>query len=140
MTALLEFSSGVFGSYDASWSLPGYPTEGTQIMIEGDDGTMEITDDWLRTHHLTGSGEAPKGWSESHRAEFDHAKFTLSPDYGGEGYFNQVEDFARAIREKSAARYDWQNGLAIQQIIDGIYRSTESGQIEQIANSGKGSA
>ena len=43
LTALFEFRSGVFGCYDTSWSVPGYQTEGTTVLVEGDEGTMEIT-------------------------------------------------------------------------------------------------
>ena len=102
LTAILEFQSGVFGSYDTSWSVPGYQTEGSTVLIEADVGVMEITDDWLRIYHLTGKGEAPKGWSRAHRSEFDHADFNLSPDYGGEGYYNQIVDFANSIRKSAA--------------------------------------
>ena len=174
LAALIEYRSGVFGSYDASWSVPGYQTEGTTLLVEGDEGTLEITDDWLRTHHLTGGGGgdggrgagggggsgsgggrgasggggsgsggghgaggggpgAPKGWSKTHRSELDHAAFTLSPDYGGEGYYNQIEDFARAIREKGKARYDWQEGLRVQEVIDALYRSADTRQTVEIA-------
>jgi predicted dehydrogenase/nucleoside-diphosphate-sugar epimerase len=139
LAALIEYRSGVFGSYDTSWSVPGYQTEGTTVLVEGDEGTMEITDDWLRTHHLTGKGGggtngggAPKGWSKTHRSELDRAAFTLSPDYGGEGYYNQIEDFARAIREKGKARYDWQEGLRVQEVIDALYRSAETRQTIEI--------
>ena len=123
LTALIEFESGVFGNYDTSWSVPGYQTEGTNVLIEGDGGVMEINDDWLRIYHLSGSGPAPKGWTQHHRSEFDQADFSLSPDYGGEGYYNQIADFAAAIREKRPARYDWQTGLEIQKIISEIYAS-----------------
>jgi predicted dehydrogenase/nucleoside-diphosphate-sugar epimerase len=145
LAALIEYRGDVFGSYDASWSVPGYQTEGTTVLVEGDEGTLEITDDWLRTHHLTGAGGggggggggrgsgAPKGWSKTHRGELDRAAFTLSPDYGGEGYYNQIEDFARAIREKGKARYDWQEGLRVQEVIDALYRSAETRQTVEIA-------
>ncbi|MBN1866519.1 NAD-dependent epimerase/dehydratase family protein [Candidatus Sumerlaeota bacterium] len=128
LAALVEFRSGVFGSYDTSWSVAGYETEGTTVLVEGDEGTLEIADDWLRTYHLTGAGGAPKGWSRTHRAELDHAAFTMSPDYGGEGYYNQIEDFARAIREGGRARYDWTEGLRVQEVVDALYRSCESGK------------
>ena len=168
LAALIEYRSGVFGSYDASWSVPGYQTEGTTVLVEGDEGTLEITDDYLRTHHLTGGGGgggtggggrgagggsgsgsgagggdgrwsggggsgAPKGWSKTHRGELDRAAFTLSPDYGGEGYYNQIEDFARAIREKGKARYDWQEGLRVQEVVDALYRSADTRQTVEIA-------
>jgi len=134
LAALIEFRSGVFGSLDMSWSVPGYQTEGTTVLVEGDAGTMEIGDDLLRTWHLTGKGEAPRGWSTTHRAELDRARFNLSPDYGGEGYYNQIEDFARAIREGGRARYDWAEGLRVQRLVDALYRSAESKQPAVLEN------
>ena len=134
LAALIEYPSGLFGSYDASWSLPGHQTESTCVLIEGSEGIMEITDDWLRVYHINGKEGVPKGWTKTHRGEFDHAKFNLSPDYGGEGYYNQLEDFAQAIQGKRPARYDWQTGLAIQQLTDAIYRSAESKQAVSVEN------
>lgn len=129
LAALASFTSGVFGSIDMSWSVPGYPTEGTTVLVEGDEGTLEITDDWLRTHHLTGAeGGAPKGWSTNHRSEFDKALVNVSPDYGGEGFYDEMADFAGAIREGRPALYDWAEGARVQDIVDALYRSSESRQ------------
>lgn len=133
LAALLEYPSGLFGSYDASWSLPGHQTEASCVLVEGSEGVMEITDDWLRVYRLSPGADAPKGWSKTHRGELDHAKFNLSPDYGGEGYYNQLEDFAEAIRDKRPARHDWQNGLQIQQLTDAIYRSAAERQPVNVA-------
>jgi predicted dehydrogenase len=127
LAAIVEYRSGVFGSVDMSWSVPGYPTEGTTVAIEGDDGVLEITDNWLRTYHLKGGRGAPRGWSANHRSEFDRAGFNLSPDYGGEGFYNEMDDFARAIREGRGALYDWQEGLRVQRVVDALYRSAERG-------------
>ncbi len=127
LCALLQYQTGVFGSYDASWSVPGYPTEGTTVLVEGDEGTLEITDDVLRTHHLTGNGDAPKGWSQEHRAAFDSAAFTASPDYGGEGWYNQALDFARAVRGDKKPRVSWREGLEASAVVDAIYRSAADG-------------
>jgi predicted dehydrogenase/nucleoside-diphosphate-sugar epimerase len=127
LCALLTYRSGLFGSLDMSWSVQGYPTEGTTIFVEGDRGTMEIDDDWVRTYHLTGDGDAPRGWSETHRSELDRAAFNFSPDYGGEGYYNQIADFVSAIRNGHGPRYDWQEGLRVQEIVDAIYRSSDTG-------------
>ncbi|MFW6287011.1 MAG: NAD-dependent epimerase/dehydratase family protein [Candidatus Sumerlaeota bacterium] len=123
LCALLRYKSGVFGSYDASWSVPGYPTEGTSVLVEGDEGTLEITDEYLRTHHLTGEGDAPKGWSQEHRSAFETAAFTASPDYGGEGWYNQIVDFAVAIRTGKQPRVGWREGLEAQAVVEAIYAS-----------------
>lgn len=134
LTALVEYENGVFGSVDMSWSVPGYSTEGTTVFIEGDEGTFEITDHFLRTWRLSAKGDAPKGWSQNHRSEFDKAAFNASPDYGGEGFFNEMLDFAQAIREGRPARIDWQEGLRVQEVVDAIYRSAESRQPVEVSH------
>ena len=131
LAALIEFKSGVFGSLDMSWSVPGYPTEGTTVFVESDEGTLEITDDFLRTHHLkesVGDGGAPKGWTVNHRSEFDKAAINVSPDYGGEGFYDEMADFTQAIQEGRPALYDWAEGLRTQETVDALYRSAESRQ------------
>jgi predicted dehydrogenase len=107
--------------------VPGYQTEGSTVLVECDEGTLEITDDWLRTYHISGGGEAPKGWSKTHRGDLGNAAFNLSPDYGGEGYHKQIADFADAIRQKRPARFDWREGLRIQGVVSALYESVETG-------------
>ncbi|MBN1515331.1 Gfo/Idh/MocA family oxidoreductase [Candidatus Sumerlaeota bacterium] len=117
ITAIMQFpNGGPHGTYSANWSVEGFPTEATRVDIEGDAGRMSITDDWLR--HSDGTA--------LHRSEFDRAAFNASPDYGGEGWYNQLEDFAQAIiQDGRTARYDWQYGLAVQRIVDAMYRKLE---------------
>lgn len=133
LCALLEYETDLFGSFDISWSLPGYATEGTIVLIEGEQGVMEITDNAIRVFHLTGKGEAAKGWSVTHRHEIPGAPFNLSPDYFGDGYYFQVEDFVRAARQGGQALYDWNAGLDAQKTVDALYRSMESREREQVA-------
>lgn len=136
IAALLEFENGVFGSYNATWSVPGHSTESTTILIEAEQGILEITDDALRFHHFKGSDNLAQGWTQRHRAEFEKAAFNLSPDYGGEGYYNQTADFARAIAENKKPLYDWTEGLRVQEIIDALYRSAEARQPVPIQKNG----
>ncbi|MFP4379939.1 MAG: NAD-dependent epimerase/dehydratase family protein [Candidatus Sumerlaeia bacterium] len=127
LAALVEFESGVFGNVDMSWSVPGYQTEDSRIFIEADEGCLEISDDAIRVYRLSKTEKTPKGWSTLHREDFENAAFNLSPDYGGEGYYRQLGDFAHAIRNGGRPRYDWQEGLRIQKAIAAFYESMESG-------------
>ena len=120
LCALMQFKSGIFGSYDTSWSVPGFQTEGTFVLVEGDDGVMEITDDWLRTYHLTGKSEKMQAGTpalqEPARAtsaeglvlnapeRIRQSRVQSKPDYGGEGYYNEIADFAGARFARSERR------------------------------------
>lgn len=108
----LEFA-GVTGRVHTSWSRPGYEVETSTMRIEGTAGTLDVMDTGLR---LNGSGWQP-------RSGFERAAFNLSPNYGGEGYYCEDEDFIQACRERRPARVGWRGGLAVQRVIDAIYRS-----------------
>lgn len=131
LAAILELESGAFGSVDISWSVPGYETEATRIVAEGANGVMELDDLRRRLHLLAPWQDLPKGLSVAHTSQFDKALFSLTPDYCGEGYFNETADFAEAVRQNRPPRYTFEDGYQIQRIIDALYRSAEgAGRIE----------
>jgi predicted dehydrogenase len=78
--------------------------------------------------------------SQNHRSEFDRAAFNASPDYGGEGFYNEMADFARAARERRPALYDWEEGLRVQEVVDALYRSAEAREpveVRQVSGAAK---
>ena len=128
-TALLEFGNGVAGTLDTSWSTPGYPVEQTEIFLQGSGGILEINDTRLRLNLNEASGEYAKGWTTWHRAEMDTAGFDLSPQYGGEGYYNEDLDFIKACQQKTTPRVSWSDGLKVQEMMDALYRSPSEGRV-----------
>jgi predicted dehydrogenase/nucleoside-diphosphate-sugar epimerase len=128
-TALLEFGNGVAGTLDTSWSTPGYPVEQTEIFLQGSGGILEINDTRLRLNLNEGTGEYEKGWTTWHRAEMDRADFDLSPQYGGEGYYNEDLDFITACQRKETPRVSWFDGLRVQEMMDALYRSSAEGRV-----------
>ena len=90
---------------------------------------MDINDTQLRLYLNEGNGEYAKGWTTLHRAELDVANFDLSPQYGGEGYYNEDWDFMQACREKRAPRVSWFDGLKVQEMMDALYRSATEGRV-----------
>jgi predicted dehydrogenase len=129
-TALLEFGNGVAGTLDTSWSTPGYPVEQTEISLQGSGGILEINDTRLRLNLNEGTGEYGKGWTTWHRAEMDVAEFDLSPQYGGEGYYNEDLDFIKACQQKGTPRVSWFDGLKVQEMMDALYRSASEGRVK----------
>jgi predicted dehydrogenase len=117
----LEFG-GLTGGIHTSWSQPGYEVETSTIQIEGGAGTLDVDDTGLRLQLGAERGaQSPERFQP--RAQFDQAAFNLSPGYGGEGYYREDEDFVRACLERRPAKVGWQEGLAVQRVIDAIYRS-----------------
>jgi predicted dehydrogenase len=110
----LEFG-GLNGRIHTSWSQTGYEVESSTIRLEGSSGTLHVDDTGLRLESSTACFEP--------RAQFERAAFNLSPGYGGEGYYREDEDFVHACLERRPARIGWEEGLAVQRVIDAIYRS-----------------
>ncbi|PYU66183.1 MAG: hypothetical protein DMG49_22700, partial [Acidobacteria bacterium] len=129
-TALLEFDNDVAGTLDTSWSTPGYPVEQTEIFLHGSGGILEINDTRLRLYLNENNGGYGKGWMTWHRAEMDMADFDLSPQYGGEGYYNEDLDFIKACQQKKTPRVSWFDGLKVQEMMDALYRSATEGHVK----------
>ena len=128
--ALLEFGNGVAGTLDTSWSTPGYPVEQTEILLQGSSGILEVNDTRLRLNLNEGTSEYSKGWTTWHRAEMDTSQFDLSPQYGGEGYYNEDLDFIKACQQKQTPRVSWFDGAKVQEMMDALYRSASQGHIK----------
>jgi len=128
-TIVLEFTSGVVASIDTSWAVPGYSVEHTQMLIIGETGSLEVTDDKARLHLSRAGREYPQGWTAFHRADFDKAPVDLSAEYGGEGYCNEDLEFLQCCATGGTPLVSWQEGLRVQQIIAAIYESAENGYV-----------
>jgi len=118
----LEFAN-LSGRVATSWSEPGYNVETSTVRIDGSTGTLEVNDRALRLELQQPAAGYEAGVHVLPRAAFDRAAFNLSPGYGGEGYYREDEDFVSACRERRPSRVDWDEGLAVQRLIDAIYRS-----------------
>ncbi len=127
--ALLEFGNGVAGTLDTSWSTPGYPVEQTEIFLQGSSGVLEMSDTRLHLYLNQSTGEYEKGWTTWHRASTDKAAFDLSPQYGGEGYYNEDVHFIEACLCKQSPRVSWIDGLRVQEMMDALYRSASEGRV-----------
>ncbi len=130
-TAEIEYAD-VTGRVQSSWSVPGYDVETSSIRIEGEAGTLAIENDRVLRLELNRSmAGLEKGTHSWPRIEFERTRFSLSPAYGGEGYYREDADFVQACAECRPAQVGWDEGLAVQKVIDAIYRS--QGQRIEIA-------
>lgn len=127
--AILEFDKGVAGTLDTSWSTPGYPVEQTEIALQGSAGILEVNDSRLRLYLNAKNGEYEKGWTTWHRAELDRAAFDLSPQYGGEAYYNEDLNFIQACQQKISPIISCFDALKVQEMMDALYRSSTEGRV-----------
>jgi predicted dehydrogenase len=114
----LEFA-GVTGRLHTSWSQPGYDVETSTIRIQGTAGTLDVDDAGLRLE----SRHSGHGCEVQPRSGLERSAFNLSPSYGGEGYYCEDEDFVQACLQRRPAEVGWHEGLAVQRVIDAVYRS-----------------
>ena len=68
-SALVDFESGVWGSIDVTWSVPGYEFQTQDLLIEGTNGPIEVGNEVMRVWLVAGRDGLEKGWTESRRSE-----------------------------------------------------------------------
>lgn len=118
----LEFA-GVAGRLHTSWSEPGYDVETSTVRIRGEAGKLEVNDSELRLELREPRAGYEAGAYAWPRVAFDRSAFNLSPAYGGEGYYREDADFVAACGERRPATVGWDEGLAVQRVVDAVYRS-----------------
>ena len=122
-SALLEFDGGLQGILDVSWSVPGYRLPHTEIVVEGDNGTMELTNDYLKLYLYKAHKNYPKEWTTIHKIDLpSSSRFEI----GAEGLYEEDQDFIRAAVERGRPAVTWADGFEVQRMVEAIYRSASA--------------
>jgi predicted dehydrogenase len=143
---LLEFQNGATGSLHVS-SLayePGTFAQRHEMDLHGSAGTLHVTNDWVRVQRLDGSQE---GEPETHRLPIPDRLFgTARRDTVHNTYKdvfreqdNMTRGFVSAVARHEKASPDFNDGLAVQRVIDAAGRSAREGRrvrIEEIVSEG----
>jgi predicted dehydrogenase len=119
----------VCGSVHVSWSTAGCDTEATSLVVQGTNGTLWVEDDLIRVYLVEAQGGLPRGWTviERRALESPGSTFNLSPEYAGEAYFREMQNFARtALGDVRGFGYDADFALSMQAELDAWYRSAQS--------------
>lgn len=79
----LTFESGLVGSFDVSWSAIGYRLPEIGIRVAGKNGTLHVTDDYLRFELFSGASGMKEGKYHFQKPQFDSAVDFLigDPEY-----------------------------------------------------------
>ncbi len=119
-SALLEFDGGLQGTMDVSWSVPGYRLPHTEITIEGDNGTMELTNDYLKLYLYKAHKGTPKEWTTIHKIDLPSAsRFEI----GAEGLYEEDQEFIRRALDRGRPSVTWADAFEVQRMVEAIYRS-----------------
>lgn len=120
----LRFTGGVEGTVETSWSVQGYPLSRTSIRVEGTNGHLHVDNERIVVNLRDGRAGFGPGATRIHAAELpQRASFSL----GGDGYFAEDRDFARALRGGPEVRTSIGRALHVQVLLDAAYRSAERG-------------
>lgn len=121
-----EFKDGVQAIMDASWSTPGYRLQEINIIIEGRNGKMEVTNDMIKIFLHKSSAEFKGGWTTLHKIDLgDGAEFFL----GSEEFNIEDRHFVDCCLEGKQPLVSGKDGFEVQRIIEGIYLSAESNKV-----------
>jgi predicted dehydrogenase len=131
--AMIDFPAGLFGTLEVTWSVPGHETQTHDVEVIGTGGVVQVGNEWLRLWLRHAAGDHPAGWSQWARHEVaPRAAFSLSPDYCGDEFFLEDQDFIDAVHQKRAPKVDIARAWRIQQWLEMLYRAAESGKYTEM--------
>jgi predicted dehydrogenase len=123
--AYLEFSSGLSGYMDCSWSVRHHRTVDLTISVHGENGTLSITDDQVELFLEAPAGSFAGGWTILRKPDLFQG---VTLDVGGPEYTRQDEEFLEAVRRSGRVECDVQSALKVQHVVEAIYESSRVGR------------
>jgi predicted dehydrogenase len=115
-----QFSSGLRGFLDASWSAHHYRMPTMAIHVQGECGTLDVNDDRAALFLTTETHGMAAGWHEWRKPDLYRG---VPFDIGGTQYTLQAVQFLDAIRGNGAVESDVHSALEVQRVISAAYAS-----------------
>lgn len=113
----LRFVRGCTAEVRLAWDAESYPTYALSVHAVGDSGQIVATNRELR---VTTQVDATERGLGLHAAELPNR----APFYfGGDGYADEDLEFIECVAAARKPTVTWQDGYAVQQVIDAIYHS-----------------
>lgn len=121
-TILMDYDNGLSGFFDANWSLPNFRQTTYEVILEGENGFMEISNDYIKMNLHKACSGFQQGWTYYHKSDIGSASRF---DLGSEGFCDEDLHFLKCSRDRKLPRAHWEKGLLVQKIIEAAYRSAE---------------
>lgn len=125
--ATWRFANGAEVSFESSWSVAGYPMSETVLELEGDNGTLRVTNESVELDLR----EARAGWSAG-RTHVAHPELPQPSrfDFNGEAYTLEDAAFAAWVAGGEPPPGSTELGLDVQRMMAALYGSCEKNGAE----------
>jgi predicted dehydrogenase len=112
------------GYLDTSWSARHHRMVDISIDVQGENGTLTVTDDVVKLYLDDKRGAYAAGWTELRKPELFQP---VEIDVGGPQYTRQDALFLQAVRDRGFVDFDAFSAYRVQQAVDAIYQSSDAG-------------
>ncbi len=118
-----EFSSGLTGWMDSSWSIRHHRLMQVNIELHTENGNLFVSDDYVKLFLDQGAGGYEAGWTNLYNPDLFKG---VEMDVGGPHFSRQGISFIDAIKNGTKLESDLRNAYEVQKIVDSVYRSAEN--------------
>ncbi|MDZ7291271.1 MAG: Gfo/Idh/MocA family oxidoreductase [candidate division KSB1 bacterium] len=115
-----EFTSGLSGWLDSSWSVRHHRLLEMTINVHAENGNLLVTDDFVKLYLEKRTDGYAAGWTNFYKPDLFEG---VAIDVGGPQYTRQDVSFIEAVRNRTKVQSDIANAYAVQKIVDAIYLS-----------------
>ena len=123
--AIVEFESGVAGNLDVSWSIRNYRLPEIFIEVQGTDGSLTVTDDYVKVQ----ADKPVKGVIEAGRHTVQKPAFNTGVDFLLADPEFAIEDkhFLKAVEDHVQVQPDFHTAAKVNLFIDLIHQRAAHG-------------
>jgi predicted dehydrogenase len=120
------FKSGLVGSFTISWSIEGYRLPEIGIEVNGSNGRLKVTDDYLEIEVSSDKSGTKAGRYYSQKPEFNTSVDFLigDPEYAFEDKY-----FVNCVSKGKSPIPDFRSGLIVNEVIDRVRSSAKIGGV-----------
>jgi predicted dehydrogenase len=130
VVAAMEFANGALGTLEATTSVyPGFPR---RLEISGSEGTIILENDRIISTKL----RAAEAEEVVEQPALEDVRSVSPVIADTRGHRTVIEDFLRAITEDGTPLCDGRQGRRSVELIEAIYRSSQTGQAIKLAGHG----
>lgn len=123
---VLVFESGLRAHMDACWSLPSYRLPEISLELHGTNGSMTVTDDFLKVESGKETDIGSRLTNVYYRQSFDTSLPFLLAD---PEYTKEDEAFLRAVGSQTLPELNFFEAARVNDLIDRIVESTETARV-----------
>jgi predicted dehydrogenase/nucleoside-diphosphate-sugar epimerase len=128
-SARFSYPSGLAGTFEASWSVPGTPLMEVEIEVEGERGRLRVGGNDITLELTAPAPPFPAGRHRIHASDLvQEGVYDLAPEAAGAAYYRQDQEFVAACLGGGPTRTPFDLAARAERAIDAIYRSAATAQ------------